>query len=880
MSSSTVDLLFRMKADGSQAVSEVSSLRATVTKEIAAIKANTEKGFDSSTLVSFGKSVANIASQFINTGQAVLGFVMTIAKLNAAMFEMVTKIADAEGKIFDLSTQTGVSTEAISALKFAVDESGGSIELMAQGIDKFAKTVGEAAKGSDEAKEKLRRLGIDPKEAINNLEGALAQVFKRINDAPPGITRTNLAIDAFGKTGDKLIPTIRSFNGDMAELTKTASEFGAVLSGDAAARADEFGDTLHRLDVQMQGVQRQIAHQLMPMMIAEMKEFSEEVKENRNQAINLARSYYNLADAISVVRASMPGGGGIEFKTPVELATNAAQSVLPAERAADDSLSGEDSPAEQIKRLAADAQRAAAEQLKDLKAAAEARLEVSKVELSKAQRIYNEKLEAAKADYENHLISQQEYVRRATALENSLFEARKTAIERERAELGIQEEDERKRAAQSLALDEQINQAKAERNKRVRDYAAQVKKDTETANKELEAEAKRHFDAMAQAADISLQTAIVRNRDLAEQGKITFIEAEQAVHKLIADSYAERRAALQAAIDAEAAGSKRRAELVDELGILSAKAADFVEDSERRKREAIKKTRELEDISTPKAKAYSSTGRINTQPADSEVSGAEIFKSGQGSDEGFLYGAGKTTDYSEKKSKEISQHWKNAFGEIQQMGEGAMSALGDAIGQMVQNWVLLGGASETNMRKAVASVLAGVAAQAASLAVFHFAIGLVALTPWGAALYGNAAQWFLSSAMMGTIAAGMAAGGRLVAGNAFSHDQQQREAVGSTSNGEEMRRTFNYGGQNFSSSQASAEGSRSPGIWGGVKDILNEVKTALNYNTQVMSRIDSIPGGDLIRANPYAVGDAAQEAIQSSHPIRRDITSLGSTGLA
>lgn len=112
---------------------------------------------------------------------------------------------------------------------------------------------------------------------------------------------------------------------------------------------------------------------------------------------------------------------------------------------------------------------------------------------------------------------------------------------------------------------------------------------------------------------------------------------------------------------------------------------------------------------------------------------------------------------------------------------GALSQMGQALGSVVNSWVFLGNASGQSARKMVASVLASVAAQAAALGAFHFAIGLVALTPFGQALgYGNPAQWFLSAAVMFSIAAGAALGGRLAAGNSF---QQGGGAGASASSG-------------------------------------------------------------------------------------------------
>lgn len=112
----------------------------------------------------------------------------------------------------------------------------------------------------------------------------------------------------------------------------------------------------------------------------------------------------------------------------------------------------------------------------------------------------------------------------------------------------------------------------------------------------------------------------------------------------------------------------------------------------------------------------------------------------------------------------------------------ALDGLAQGIGAAVQNWVLLGNQADFSMKKLVATVLAGVAAQAATQAVYFTAIGIAALTPWGAAIFGPATQWFIAAGMMASIALGAGLAGRAVAGNSFQNQGSSR-AVGGASSG-------------------------------------------------------------------------------------------------
>lgn len=96
-----------------------------------------------------------------------------------------------------------------------------------------------------------------------------------------------------------------------------------------------------------------------------------------------------------------------------------------------------------------------------------------------------------------------------------------------------------------------------------------------------------------------------------------------------------------------------------------------------------------------------------------------------------------------------------------------VNQLAQGVGSLVQQWVLLGSTGPGAFRKLVASVLAGVAAQAATLAIMELAYGVAALTPWGAAVYGPAAAHFKAAALFGSVAAVAGVAGRGVAGDLF-----------------------------------------------------------------------------------------------------------------
>lgn len=116
-----------------------------------------------------------------------------------------------------------------------------------------------------------------------------------------------------------------------------------------------------------------------------------------------------------------------------------------------------------------------------------------------------------------------------------------------------------------------------------------------------------------------------------------------------------------------------------------------------------------------------------------------------------------------------------------------VNQLAQGIGNLAQQWVLLGTTGPGALRKLVASVLAGVTAQAATLGVMELAYAIAALTPWGAAIYGSAAAHFKAAALFFSVAVGAGLLGRAIAGNSF---QQSGGGTG-TSGGPEAPQQLN-----------------------------------------------------------------------------------------
>lgn len=797
MASSALDLLFRIKADD-DASSTVKKLRANIASDV--------KGIETAGVQSFGKleqstisgttAMGGLAKAIPLVSVALVAVVGAISGAAVGLFNLAKSTAEFGSDIFDASQKTGLHAEALSALKFAADQSGASMQDLEVAVKVFSKTVGDAARGSDEARDKLIRLGVDPKKAIVDLQGALAQAFKTINSAPEGIKQMNASMDAFGsRSGPNMIATIRSFDGNLEELIKKAKELGVTLTDEDAKAADKFGDTLDTISAQVKGLGYTVAREFMPQIQSAMTDVSKFVKENREQFKLWGAQ---VADAIKIVRdvaesdlakiiaklalmalylpmlnnralAGTPSVGPTESPFDPQNRMKAGQQASSANAATQ--------PAYDLEQTQKTADEAQKEAEKRAKAASAARLNIMATEEKAAQRIRQNGLDDARRSYDQGLLAREAYVARSQAIEDRYLKTLTDLIAREREELRSQESDPNTLQAKETALDERVNEL-------TRDHEKRKQSIIDSAHEDRLARLQRFNARAEEIARQSDERDLARTEDNEEQKVITHEKAETQRNAIVAAGIMRRRLSLQNELGAASGNADAMADIQHKLDVLGEEAATAKEEHERRKRDAIKATEEEERQRIEHAKENHQilmdmwAEEAAQQDADAQARAARERAEQEAGLGGFVGGLAGLVGSTAEHIQQVGA-LGTAYENLGQIALNALSGIGQAVGAAVNQWVLLGKVSDVSARKMAAAALASVASQAAAMAVFHFAIGLVALTPWGAALYGPAVLWFKSAALMASIALGAALIGRGVAGNAF----QQQGTAGASGGG-------------------------------------------------------------------------------------------------
>lgn len=205
------------------------------------------KGLDQSQsrLGTFSKRVASGA---LKVGAA-MGTAV-VAGVSAAVFQFA-KYGDQLDK---MSQRTGFTTNALSELGFAAEQSGFDIETLEKGIVGMDRFLLNAERGLSTATDSLDDLGLNmsdlqglsPEDQFMMLAGAVADIEDPSKKAA-------LALSIFGRAGQKMIPLLNAGSDSIEELRQQARDLGISMSPEDAKAAADFTDAWNRAKKSVMG---------------------------------------------------------------------------------------------------------------------------------------------------------------------------------------------------------------------------------------------------------------------------------------------------------------------------------------------------------------------------------------------------------------------------------------------------------------------------------------------------------------------------------------------------------------------------------------------------------------------------------------------------
>ena len=345
-----VDATIAIEADASQAEGELASVAAAAAAAAADAESafpveadidtsNAEQSLDNLTQKA-AMSASDIAGHLstIGTGMTVVGGVIT-----GALGGMLWKWTEYGSEIKDASDRTGVATEALSELKFVLEQNGTELSAFEMAQRNLTRALVESQTEGSNYAETLGRLGL----TYQSLQGLTPdEQFKRvafaIGEAGDYTTQASLAMELFGaRVATQLMPTILSGQAGFEELAAKARELGIVMSEEAAGQAEAFGDTVDQLKasfmgviIQMGPIIEKLINELIPALISGAEGVANFIKDHPVLIENLTKIALGVGGvnlAFGPLLQMLPGIVSLflSFKTMAALTGLAAATAAP-----------------------------------------------------------------------------------------------------------------------------------------------------------------------------------------------------------------------------------------------------------------------------------------------------------------------------------------------------------------------------------------------------------------------------------------------------------------------------------------------------------------------------------------------------------------------
>ena len=293
-----VGLLFKLKADTSDATQSLTQFKGTLNNSIATMRSGIDDASRSilSNTGSMGSSIADLSASL--TGWAATAGV-AFAAVAAGMVKLSLATADYAGQIKDLSDKTNLTTDTLQSLRLAATLSGQSFESISQTAVIFQRRMEEARTKGGELAETFKALGV-------NLSGPVDDAFRNTLEKLSGFKdsaeKTALTVDLFGRSGADLLPVIKQLDGQFSNLENRARELGIVLSKDAIEKADAFGDQVDILKLQIGGVANEIGSVLIPSLSGMITSLGDAITYTKRAADETHTYEQRLKDAAVAAR--------------------------------------------------------------------------------------------------------------------------------------------------------------------------------------------------------------------------------------------------------------------------------------------------------------------------------------------------------------------------------------------------------------------------------------------------------------------------------------------------------------------------------------------------------------------------------------------------
>ncbi len=259
----------------------------------------------SAKLKGIGANMQRMGATFRKVG---IGMAAAGIAIAGGLFAMAKKTADAGDEIAKMAKRTGFATEALSELKHVAELSGTELGSIEKATKRMSKAIIDAGDGLETYTRAFDKLGLNiadlmamsPEEQFWAISSALA-------DLEDHTLKVAIAQEVFGRAGTQLLPMLEEGAEGIAAMRQEAHDLGIIFDEEAAREAEEFKDSLTRLETSLQGVGKELIDTLMPQLTI----FAEKTVDVIKDVKDWIEANPKLVSGLKLLVGVLVGGGGV-----------------------------------------------------------------------------------------------------------------------------------------------------------------------------------------------------------------------------------------------------------------------------------------------------------------------------------------------------------------------------------------------------------------------------------------------------------------------------------------------------------------------------------------------------------------------------------------
>ena len=217
------------------------------------------------------KVTKGIGSAFKAVMKVLPGFKTALAGVAGAvgMGMLVKSSMNVIDKLGKVSSKLGVTSSELQKFRYAAQLAGIEETALDMGLQRFIRRVGEAAKGTGEAKDALAQMGIKLTNSNGKIRSAtnlLGQVANALKDTKDPAERLRLAFKLFDSEGVAMVNMLKNGKGALTATMMEADKLGFVLSENTVKGVEKANDAFYKMGTAITGVWQKMVGSLSPSL--------------------------------------------------------------------------------------------------------------------------------------------------------------------------------------------------------------------------------------------------------------------------------------------------------------------------------------------------------------------------------------------------------------------------------------------------------------------------------------------------------------------------------------------------------------------------------------------------------------------------------------